>query len=141
MNEIATRGKPWQKGITGNPNGRPVGSRSAFSNAFLEDLSQVWAEHGKASMIHTARLNPEVFFATCARILPKDVQLTLQAQAPTIDETDLAILRAIKEAIPGAGSREPGDVFNTALEAIRAHSAKQIDCVEKPSPNSPIDDQ
>jgi hypothetical protein len=42
--------KPWQPGQSGNPNGRPVGSRSAFSAGFTRDLAEVWAKKGKASM-------------------------------------------------------------------------------------------
>ena len=30
--------KPWQPGQSGNLNGRPVGSRTAFSAGFLKDL-------------------------------------------------------------------------------------------------------
>ena len=84
MEDIETRviGRPWKPGESGNPNGRPVGSKTAFSAAFLRDLQEVWAEHGKGSMIHTAKSNPEVFFATCARLLPRDVQVSLAAQLP-----------------------------------------------------------
>jgi hypothetical protein len=94
----------WKPGRSGNPNGRPVGARQSFSNAFLRDLAEVWAEHGKAAVLHTAKLNPETFFAICSKLIPRDVQLTVQQHYGGIDETDLAILRAIKEAIPGAPS-------------------------------------
>ena len=40
MNEIAPRGRPWPAGVSGNPNARPVGSRTAFSAAFLRDLAE-----------------------------------------------------------------------------------------------------
>ena len=46
--------KPWPPGVSGNPNGRPVGSRSTFSAGFTRDLAEVWAEKGKASMLYTA---------------------------------------------------------------------------------------
>ena len=48
MNEVAARGRPFPPGTSGNPNGRPVGSRTAFSAAFLRDLGEAWAEHGLA---------------------------------------------------------------------------------------------
>jgi hypothetical protein len=42
--ETHTNLKPWQPGQSGNPNGRPVGSRSAFSAGFTRDLAEVWTE-------------------------------------------------------------------------------------------------
>ena len=36
-------------------NGRPIGVRNAFSTAFLTPLGDVWAEHGKGTMIRCAR--------------------------------------------------------------------------------------
>jgi hypothetical protein len=68
----------WPPGQSGNPNGLPVGSRNAFSNAFMEDLAGVWAQHGRSAMELTAKTMPSVFFATAARVLPKDVAITLE---------------------------------------------------------------
>jgi hypothetical protein len=66
--------KPRPPGVSGNPNGRPVGSRSAFSAAFTRDLAEVWAEKGNASMLYTAEKQPAVFFATCGLLIPNDVR-------------------------------------------------------------------
>jgi len=53
---------PWKPGQSGNLNGRPVGSRSAFSARFTRDLAEVWAKHGRETMIKTATDQPAVFF-------------------------------------------------------------------------------
>jgi hypothetical protein len=58
----------WKPGQSGNENGRPVGVRNAFSTAFLTDLRDVWSEHGRSAMEFTAKTQPAVFFATCARL-------------------------------------------------------------------------
>ena len=47
-------GRMWPPGVSGNPNGRPVGSRTVFSQGFLKDLASVWAERGRAAMEKTA---------------------------------------------------------------------------------------
>jgi DNA-directed RNA polymerase len=80
----------------------------------------------KTPCLHTAKLNPEVFFATCARLIPKDVQLTVQQHYSALDESDLAILRAIRAAIPNANAMAPEAVLEFTLDAIRAHGAQQL---------------
>jgi len=126
MDAIVKYPNRWPSGVSGNPNGRPVGSRTAFSGAFMRDLAEVWAEHGKDTMLRTARSSPETFFATCARLLPKDVELTIRQHYTGLDEADLMILRAIRDAIPNANELEPQAVLEYALDAIRAHGARQI---------------
>ena len=117
-------GRMWPPGVSGNPNGRPVGSRSAFSAGFTRDLAEVWAEKGKASMLYTAEKQPAVFFATCARLLPNDVRVTVEQSLPgNLSPADwnlmLDIVDAVKQAIPDASSRPPGEV----LEYVRANRA------------------
>jgi len=129
MTEVAVRGRPFPPGVSGNPNGRPVGHRTRhqFSASFLADLAEVWAEHGKATMLRTVASNPETFFATCARLLPKDVELTIrQNYSGGLDEIDLQILRAIRDSIPNVNEMQPQAVLEYTLDAIRAHSAKLI---------------
>src|SRR6516164_8196293 len=147
MNDIVTRDANgrFMDGHAGM-GGRPIGSRQTFSAAFLRDLGQVWADHGKASMLHTARANPETFFATCARLLPRDVELTIrQNYSGGIDETDLQILRAIRDAIPNANELEPQAVLEHTLNAIRSYDAsKLIDAareIDTRAQNSQISDK
>jgi hypothetical protein len=59
-------------------------------------------------------------------INPEDVELTIRQHSADLDPADLEILRAIKSAIPDAGDRQPGEVFNVVLEAMRAHNAKLL---------------
>jgi len=142
MNEVAVRGRPFPPGVSGNPNGRPVGHRTRhqFSAAFLADLADVWAEHGKDTMLRTARSSPETFFATCARLLPKDVELTIrQHYSNALDESDLMILRAIRDAIPNANELAPQAVLQHVLSAIRSYDASPIiDASSEDITESPI---
>jgi hypothetical protein len=141
MSEIAVRGRPFPPGVSGNPNGRPVGHRTRhqFSAAFLADLADVWVEHGKDTMLRTARSSPETFFATCARLLPKDVELTIrQHYSNALDESDLMILRAIRDAIPNANELAPQAVLEYALSAIRSYDANVIDAPSEGITEGPI---
>ena len=121
----------WPPGVSGNPNGRPVGSRSAFSAGFTRNLAEVWADKGKAAMLYTAEKQPAVFFATCARLLPNDVRVTVEQQLPgNLSIEDWTIMReivaAVRQAIPDASSKPPGAVLEHVLSALRQADAKLI---------------
>ena len=120
--------EPWRPGQSGNLNGRPVGSRSTFSAGFTRDLAEVWAEKGKASMLYTAEKQPAVFFATCARLLPNDVRVTVVPGNLSMEDWQMMkeIIAAVRQAIPDASSKPPGAVLEHVLSALRQADAKLI---------------
>ncbi len=73
-----SRATQWKPGQSGNLNGRPVGTRQAFSAGFLRDLAEVCSEEGHETMVKTAKTNPTVFFATGARLIRQDVKLAVE---------------------------------------------------------------
>ena len=55
---------------------------------------------GRKAMVKTARANPAVFFATCDRLIPNDVRVTVQQQLPgNLSAEDWAMMRDIVEAV------------------------------------------
>jgi len=79
-------------------------------------------------MLYTAEKQPAVFFATCARLLPNDVRVTVEQQLPgNLSPADwnlmLEIVDAVKQAIPDASNRPPGAVLEHVLDALAARPA------------------
>jgi Family of unknown function (DUF5681) len=81
---LAKVGKPtrWPPGQSGNPAGKPPGTRTAFSQGFIRDFALVWAEEGLEAVRKVAKKSPEAFAAIAARICPNDVRLTLEQAIP-----------------------------------------------------------
>ena len=129
MNELVSRvvGKPWPKGVSGNPSGlpgRPAGSRQTFSAGFLDDLAKTWRNKGRQTMEWTAENQPSTFFAVCARLIGPEVKLTIEQQRPgNLSPSDwnlmLEIVDAVKSAIPDAANRPAGEVLEFVLGALR----------------------
>ena len=82
-------------------------------------------------MVKTARTNPAVFFATCARLIPNDVRVTVEQQLPgNLSMEDWQVMKeiiaAVRQAIPDASSKPPGAVLEHVLAALRAADAKVL---------------
>jgi hypothetical protein len=78
-------GRPFQPGQSGNPKGRPAGSRHRLSEQFVADLADAWQKHGIAALERCATESPDVFVRTIAGLLPKDIRIDA-----TIDVTAFA---------------------------------------------------
>ena len=104
----------------------PLVAGKHFPAGFLKDLAEVWAEHGKETMLKTAEDQPTTFFAVCARLIPSDVKLTVEQTYSGLQAEDYAILRAIKEALPSANSQSPEQVFSYVRDVLRAAQSKPL---------------
>jgi hypothetical protein len=111
----------WKPGESGNPAGKPIGTRNAFSALFLSDLAASWSQCGAEVLAKVARADPARYLGVCSTLIPRDVAVSIETRQGALDDADMAVLKAIKEAIPNAGSRPPSEVFELTLQALRAH--------------------
>ena len=83
--EATTPGKhaqlkaPWQKGMSGNPNGRPKGSRNALSQAVFTDLLNYYEADGNGLRLidQVAKQNPVAFLQLIVRLMPRHATLEI----------------------------------------------------------------
>jgi hypothetical protein len=70
---------PWKKGMSGNPNGRPKGSRNVLSQAVFTDLLNYYEENGNGLRIidHVAKENPVAFLQLIVRLMPRHATLEI----------------------------------------------------------------
>jgi hypothetical protein len=134
-------GRPWRPGESGNPNGRPVGARGRFTEKLAADVAEAWRKHGAGIVDLMATQEPMRFAELCARLMPKDVSLTLQQRLPGGLEADdwalaLEVFQAVRDALPNAGDQQPGQVLTFVRDTIRSHSAQLIEAPTQQASNT-----
>jgi hypothetical protein len=98
---------PWKPGQSGNPKGRPKGSRNKFSEDFLRDFHEAWLTLGRAALETMAMLYPVEFVRLAASLMPREPEATI---APVVMERmsdaqlDAMIARCIEDGLDPAAT-------------------------------------
>ena len=90
----------FKPGQSGNPKGRPKGSRNKLSEEFFRDLCDAWQAFGKPALETMAMLYPVEFVRLAASLIPKEPEAA--TTTPVMErlsnaQLDAMIARCIEE--------------------------------------------
>lgn len=90
--------EPWKPGESGNPNGRPRGSRHKLSEVFLGDLYQTWHKHGRTAIEEMIAKSPGDFVKVVASLVPRQLEMSPSDPFENIDDDELEDVHAMLQA-------------------------------------------
>ncbi len=108
-NRLANLAPQFKPGQSGNPAGRPIGSRQKLTEGFINDLSKYYEVEGASLIKRVGDEQPAMLLQVIARLLPKDIELKVSGGA----RLDLTIEQRARIAECWLLSREN----DTAIEA------------------------
>jgi hypothetical protein len=104
---------PWKPGQSGNPGGRPKGSRNRLSEDFIRAFAEDFEVHGAAVIEEVRRERPSDYLKIAASLLPKDFELTVNTNLETA--SILAAASTFSEAYAIARSMITTDVVEAEV--------------------------
>lgn len=108
------------QGFSGNPKGRPVGSRNKLGEAFIEDMLADWEANGPAAIVKVRTEKPDAYLKVVASILPRDLNVNINQTDHMTDEQLIERIRSLDAAIrpflalEGEGGTDVGAGSSTA---------------------------
>ena len=120
MNKQMKNKTLWKPGESGNPLGRPLGSRNKLSESVIQDIAADWAIGGAETIARVRVTDPATYFRVVASILPKDILVGIENRLPGgLDPQDwdklVRIAGVVRELAPTASGDEIEDALRSAL--------------------------
>jgi len=97
---------PFKPGQSGNPKGRPKGSRNKLGEDFLSALQADFAEHGPSTIVKVREERPHEYLKVIAGILPKELNVNTSRVEEMSDDELADGIAALQSILAAQAARE-----------------------------------
>ncbi len=103
----------WKPGQSGNPAGRPRGSRDRLTSAFIDKLADDFAANGEAAIQACRSDDPAAYLRLVVSLAPKEVNVSHDNALEQFSDVELAaLLAAARKLAASADAAEETPLLN-----------------------------
>ena len=81
--ETPVRGRPFKKGQSGNPKGRPKGSRNRLTDSVLKKIANDFATNGDEILERVRKEEPALYLKFILSLLPRELIMQFEQHRPS----------------------------------------------------------
>jgi hypothetical protein len=96
----------FKKGQSGNPTGRPKGSRNKLAEDLIGDMCAAWEKHGAAAIERMVAEEPATFVRTAVAILPKELHVRTEGLNSLSDAEFSQLVSAVRSYAANPGGEQ-----------------------------------
>lgn len=93
---------PWKPGQSGNPAGRPRGSRNKLGEAFIDALYEDFTANGVDAIAQARVADPTGYLRVCASLLPRELKIGRadELSEAEMDERIRSLMDVLQQVMP-----------------------------------------